>query len=350
MPHSSRSTSSDEAFARFHLTQDNCFTLFRYIFAFGIFFNHLYTASGRDIVLCNSDWFVKGFFIISGFLTFNSYVRSAAPAAFFMRRVRRLVPAYVLTILLCFAIGAAVTTLPLREFLVQPATWKYLAANLCFLNFVQPTLPGVFETLAVPVVNAALWTLKIEILFYLTVPLVYWAMRRFGAMRVLTVIVVASLGYEVTTSLLYATTGNPLFHTLSHQLPGMLSYFYFPVMLLFGFSFVQRHERWLTGLSVALLVANYWWPQLEHLKFAPFSLLLVALAYRAEHFVHARRWHDISYDFFLIHFPLIQLSWTLFPSLPLSCRAVLTLLVTTLMAILLQQAFRRLVSAFSHSE
>ena len=59
------------------------------------------------------------------------------------------------------------------------------AANLIFLNFVHPTLPGVFEGNQLSEVNGALWTLKIEVMFYAAVPLLAWAFRKLGRLPVI---------------------------------------------------------------------------------------------------------------------------------------------------------------------
>ena len=48
---------------------------------------------------------------------------------------------------------------------------RYLGWNLAFLNFMEPALPGVFEANRFTEINGALWTLKIEVMFYLVLPL-----------------------------------------------------------------------------------------------------------------------------------------------------------------------------------
>ena len=44
----------------------------------------------------------------------------------------------------------------------------------------EPNLPGVFAGNTVTEVNGALWTLKIEVMFYLILPLLVWLLRFAG--------------------------------------------------------------------------------------------------------------------------------------------------------------------------
>ena len=227
----------------YHVSQRNCFTLIRYIFAFCIFCNHLCFTTGNPIFLVNGGFFVTGFFIISGFLTFNNYIKTPDVRVFTLKRVRRICPAYMLAVLSCFVLGMVLTTHSLGDFLSNPQTWKYLGANICFLNYLQPTLPGVFEQNVLHAMNASLWTMKVEIMFYVTVPVVHWLIRRFGKNKVLLVIVSLSILYNVVTAELYAYTGNPLFSSLNHQIFGVLSFFYAPVLILVNREWITKHLR-----------------------------------------------------------------------------------------------------------
>ena len=66
---------------------------------------------------------------------------------------------------------------PLSE---PQSTLRYLSANLMLANFVQYDIGGVLAGLRNPGINPSLWTLKIELGFYLIVPLICVATRRWG--------------------------------------------------------------------------------------------------------------------------------------------------------------------------
>lgn len=61
--------------------------------------------------------------------------------------------------------------------------FKYVAANLVFLNFTHPNLPGLFESNSLQAINGALWTLKIEVMFYCWSRLLSWRLASSGACR-----------------------------------------------------------------------------------------------------------------------------------------------------------------------
>lgn len=323
-------------FADRFISADNCFTLLRYAFALAIFCNHMCYVSGRDIFLCYGGVFVQGFFVMSGFLTMNSYVRQDDWHDYALRRMRRILPGYISAVLICFVLGTIFTTLPLADFFSHADTWKYLVANLAFLNFLQPSLPGVFEDHALIVMNSSLWTMKIEVLFYVSVPFVVWMMKRWRPTWVLTIITLLSWIWFTVMEYLFKTTDKEIYYTLNHQIMGELQFFYFPVLLWWRRDWVRRHERVLCTVAVVQLVLSYsWWRDASLLNFYTLSVLILIVAYRLEPIVHARRWKDVSYEFFLLRFPLLQVCVELMPTVSLGVLAAVSLPILIVSSILL---------------
>ncbi len=215
----------------------------RYLFAMGVYFNHLYTAVGREIILCNSGLFVSGFFILSGLFTMNSYFSHPDWRRFAVRRMNRILPAYWMTILICLLIGIFFTSLTFQQFLLHPETWKYALANSLFLNFLQPTLPGVFTVNPLPHVNASLWFVKVILLCYLTVPFFYALMKRYRPAVVLSFIVGISLLCLIATSELYIKYQIPFLQKFNHQFLCELPYFYIPVFFLLFPNWIRNHAK-----------------------------------------------------------------------------------------------------------
>lgn len=126
----------------------------------------------------DSNFAVKGFFAISGFLVAKSYLSSQNLVEYGEKRLRRIYPAYMTSILLGLCIGLISTTLSFSDFIQSPETIKYIIANLTFLNFIQPTLPGVFEHNFLQALNGSLWTIKVEVMLYFCIPALLYGNKK----------------------------------------------------------------------------------------------------------------------------------------------------------------------------
>lgn len=251
----------------------------------------------------DSYFAVKGFFVISGYLVMQSYLSSRSLGVFFEKRARRICPAYLLAVGLCLVIGAGVTELPLAEFAASPETWRYLVANLSFLNFFQHTLPGVFVGHETEAMNGSLWTIKIEICLYLCIPLIHALYTRFGALLGTAVLVIASAAWSWYFLDIYS---GPLGKELARQFPGFMSYFVIGACLGVG-----RLRGLLSAPALAACAALYYLSTdtaaalLTQPLFYAVLVLFLATAIRIP--VNGGRFGDLSYGTYLYHFPIIQL-------------------------------------------
>ena len=175
----------------------NGFDFIRYVLAFVVAVAHFYglTDTPRQGWWMTSGDAVSGFFVLSGFLVFRSFQRQPDWRHYARRRLCRVVPPYLFIILLCVVAGAFLTEWPTADYLTSGQTYRYLLANVFFLNFLEPSLPGVFSHNALTAVNGALWTMKVELLLYATVPLVAACLRRWRPAVVLTAIFLLSFLY-----------------------------------------------------------------------------------------------------------------------------------------------------------
>jgi peptidoglycan/LPS O-acetylase OafA/YrhL len=163
--------------------------------AWGIAGNPRVTLLGTDLtmMLARGGWGVDLFFVLSGFLLarpwFVAEARGAARPAFgpyFKRRLRRIVPAYYLSLVVLLALF-----LPSHN--LDPATVEgplgvlNIGAHLTFVHHLIPATSSEFRGL-----NGVYWTLTIEMTFYLVLPLVVPLF--FGARRVLLTLIGAFIG------------------------------------------------------------------------------------------------------------------------------------------------------------
>ena len=160
----------------------NNFGIIRYILAYSILISHFNVLSGNEIYWPISSYYrVCGFFFMSGFFMYGSYDRHRGMLNFLRHRAIRLLPSYLLVVLL-FAVG----------------------------------------------LNGSLWTMKVEWLLYFSVTIVMPLVLNGKLKAWACFIVVFGLSAIVRTYCAehYLLTGNRLYHTLEIQYFGQASFFY----------------------------------------------------------------------------------------------------------------------------
>ncbi len=277
--------------------ENNNFTLLRLMLSLAVVLGHFKLLSGTaypSFPFNLADAAVDCFFVVSGFLITLSYERTHGLWPFYVRRFFRLYPMYACIVLV--QTGIMMALLPDGPFSAPDDTLRYLAANLAFANFLQYDIGGVVHGLTVPGLNPSLWTLKIEIGFYVIVPLIFVATRRWG-WKVLLAIFLASVAYNVIA----LQMGDNRF---AKQLPGQLQFFVVG-MALYLYARRVPVPGWITvGVSALFLVAWTWIhpipPGLRPLLVGAF-VFCVALRTPA-----IRMRTDMSYSVYLVHGPLLQ--------------------------------------------
>lgn len=251
----------------------------------------------------DSNFAVKGFFAISGFLVTKSYLSSGSTLEYAEKRVRRIYPAYTMAILLCICIGLFVTTLNTFDFLKSPQTLKYALANLTFLNFIQPTLPAVFETNPVQALNGALWTIKVEVMLYFCIPALIYFFKRLGSNITTFVIFFLSVSWVYFFTFQYSGSKG---EEIARQFPGQLSYFALGAFLAVNEKIISK-IRVIAFISLlALFITSN---PLAKLVIDPvaYSSIVICLSIAAFKSFNLGKYGDISYGIYLYHFPIIQL-------------------------------------------
>ena len=232
---------------------------------------------------------VEGFFAISGFLIFASYERSTGLKDYYLKRAGRILPGYWLATIFCLTIAFAEGSFHVGKFLV---------ANLSFMNFIQPSIPGLWETNPTNIVDGALWTLKIEVMFYIAVPLIVWVCRKLHARdTVLWTLFALSIVYRVVMA---------KHVSLSLQLPGQLSFFMIGALIHYHQKFFYKYGWWLNAGAAALFALHKFtgW-------FAPrpaaVATLILGAALLLPVVKGPARWGDFSYSTYVLHWPILQL-------------------------------------------
>lgn len=256
---------------------------------------------------------VNSFFVISGLLIYRSYTQSSSVRSYMEKRVRRIYPAYFTVVFLAAISLWPLCTLPLTQYF-GIGFWKYLGANLIFLNFLAPTLPGVFASNSLPAVNGALWTLKIEVAFYLLVPLIHYFCIRYGTKIIMGAIFCFSCIWKygfAFLAMMYHAHGvfsldpsRSIFSQLEAQFPSQLIYFCAGILLLLYFDTLKLHYRSIILVTACLYLIDHFFTggTLDVLWISGIVFVFGFWRYLG----NFSKYGDFSYGVYIVHFPIFQ--------------------------------------------
>jgi len=171
------------------------------------------------------------------------------------------------------------------------------------LNYRQPCLPGVFEGNYSCAVNGALWTIKVEVMFYLVVPLIFMSIARYHKAAIFISIYLASVLYHLFFTYIHINA------ELARQLPGQLMFFIAGGMLFSYFDQFERYRHVLLAPSLVIFVANHWVfsPVVYYFYPLALSILVIYAATSLRYLGNFGKIGDLSYGIYIYHFPIIQL-------------------------------------------
>lgn len=299
---------------------DNSMGLVRYYLAFAVFIAHFNTVYGVEIWFPTTSYTaVGGFFALSGFLVYPSYLNHRNLRYYLSRRARRIFPPYVFIVLLCAFSLVFVSTLPVREYFFNLQWVKYIVCNLAFLNFLCPELPGVFQDLPVRAVDGSLWTMKIEVLLYLSVPvaasIIIWMRKRvrwFSPLVLCAIVYVLSSAYRWFLIDLYYSTHNEFYRIFSRQLFGQLMFFYGGVGVYFMYDKFNRWRHLIIIACFAIILLSDYLPWMFYTTCVlPMVAVCMVIYFSTFRFAGFLNRNNISYDVYLYHFPVILVIMTL---------------------------------------
>ena len=250
----------------------------------------------------DSNFAVKGFFAISGFLVTKSYINSLDNLHYFRKRFIRIYPAYFINILICFFIGCCLTKVNLVVFLTSTESASYLVSNLLLLNFLHPAVWDVFSSNPFKAMNGSLWTIKIEFMLYFCLPTIIYLFNRFGALKVTFVLYILSVFWVYYFKFLYHSIESIIW---INQFPGQISYFVIG-SLMFVDKKVFSKLKQISFISIVLIftVDNHF----VKIFTDPiaYSSIIIFLSTSAIKRLNIWKSSDISYGLYLYHFPIIQ--------------------------------------------
>ncbi len=290
------------------INDDNNMGLVRYVLALAVLIAHFNYCNGTDVHFPVSSYHaVGGFFALSGFLIYGSYARSRSTWSFIKRRTRKILPPYVFIVLACAFLLIFTVSADEKSSYFSLGWLKYLFANLSFLNFLAPSIPGVFDG---EPINGSLWTVKIEWSLYLTVPLLFITIKKFRKINVvfLTILIYLLSGtYRLIFFYLYETTGQEIFNILYRQFFGQLCYFYAGVLAYLLFPYFTKFKYIILGIALSLFLARKYIPWFQFfIEPVAVTSIVLAVSFCGEIFKIFNK-NNFSYEIYLFHMPIFML-------------------------------------------
>jgi peptidoglycan/LPS O-acetylase OafA/YrhL len=314
---------------------DNNYNVLRLIFAVAVIFSHSFellhqgdpvesltgSASLGTLGVC-------GFFLLSGYLTAQSWHGEPQPLAFLMKRALRLYPAFVVASLVSvFIVGPLAAST--ADYWGQWVPAKFLSDVIALR---QPRTPPVFASSPVPSVNGAMWTITFELRCYLLLTalgLVGAFSRRASMLAFTTLLAVAVIATGPANP---GDEGRALLGISGYML--WFASIYMTGVLAFLYRDRIAYRRSLAIVAVVVLMFGLFGPN-EAFRPAVLTGGAYALFYvgqsRSTLLARLRTREDLSYGLYLYGWPVTQLASLWFPSIkPIPMFLVVLLVSATL--------------------
>jgi peptidoglycan/LPS O-acetylase OafA/YrhL len=175
-------------------------------------------------------------------------------------------------------------------------------------------LPGVFTPNINQAVNGALWTLKIEVAFYLFVPIIHYVSSRFGVRKTMTTIFCFSCLWKYGFALLdflynsvspeAAENSRSIYAKMEVQFPSQLAYFTAGILLLLFFDKLQTHFRLIAFVAAVLYLLDHFITKEILDIFWISGVVFISGFWR--YFGNFAKFGDFSYGVYIVHWPIIE--------------------------------------------
>jgi peptidoglycan/LPS O-acetylase OafA/YrhL len=183
--------------------RDNNFDFLRLILASLVIVTHSYPIAGIsdfDVLsqltnnqLCFSYIGVSGFFVISGYLVFQSFERSHNAVEYYVKRLLRLYPGLFVMLILTAGVLVPIVYQGNTPLLENTSYMTYIPNNLKLYG-IQYNISGVFENNPYKsAINVSLWTLAIEFNLYVLLSFLFIIKKHKKLLRIILSIVCAIL-------------------------------------------------------------------------------------------------------------------------------------------------------------
>lgn len=299
----------------FSLHRKNNFDFLRLLLALFVIISHSYALAGiRECdLLCQisneqisfSFLGVKGFFVISGFLIFQSYQRSKSFIDYFWKRVLRLFPALIVVTLLTVLLAPIVYegTLPLYK--NKSYLW-YIPKSLSLYKG-SHYIDGIFENNPFKKsINGSLWTIPYEFTSYIFLSALFLFRKKVKVTLVLVTIIYVAL---VLTNGFFYEALRPHGFIVNFGLMLDLGAYFAAGVLLSAHGFENLpYKKGILLLTFLILWASIFFQFfgiVQHIILPPFFILAAIIPVKM-FYKFTDKIGDLSYGIYIYAFPVQQ--------------------------------------------
>lgn len=303
---------------------ENNFNLIRLLAAVQVAHYHLVSIYGLNIISWHEGvlkflGFFPGvpiFFFISGYLISRSWQTSASWKSYLIKRAARIEPALIVSVL--FALGLVFFSGYLDALNESAGMGDVALLFFAKITFFQFYNPEYLRAYGDGVLNGSLWTIVVEMQFYITLPLLCLAFKVKGIPnRILICLIILFIATNVLYDFLIYSFGNQLFMKLAK-----VSFFPWFFMFLVGVFFQTNFKFFHALLSDKFYIVLLIYISLCYIgaffgvdfgnSFNPiYFMFLACLVFSAAYSSTSLSEkllgdNDISYGLYLYHMPIIN--------------------------------------------
>jgi peptidoglycan/LPS O-acetylase OafA/YrhL len=292
----------------------NNFDFFRLIFAIFVLISHSYILSGDK----GTDWLsqitngqtelsyigVRGFFIISGFLIYQSLLRSRSLYEYYWKRLLRIYPALIVMLLISVITCSFFYRGEIVSYIRDAG--RYFFNNLTLYK-VEYRIGNVFEKNPYSyAVNGSLWTLSYEFSLYMIISILFFTrkIKMFNTIALSIVFICC-----IVASLFLKERLDKTFFILNAGLFFELGCFFLAGSLLAALNFKDNQiSNLLIIISLPVLVASLYFDFFYIAKYFALPLIVIGLGLKSTSIIKntSQKVGDISYGIYIYGFFIQQ--------------------------------------------
>lgn len=291
----------------------NNFDFLRLVFALCVIITHSYTLTGA----AETDWLhtitngqvffsyigVRGFFIISGYLIYQSIFRTGSIIDYFRNRCLRIFPGLAVVLLLTVIFSFFLYSGNLSSYLANKSVWTYFPNNIKLFRL-QGTIQGVLETNPYKDdINGSIWTIQYEFICYILIASIFF-FRKAGLY-----IVSALAAFFIICNIFFFDFFKPL--TLIVFISNVIDFstFFFTGAFLAAINIVKvKQKNFVIIASLLVLIISI--PlnifRVTHLLFMPLAVVLIGISSTKYIKDLTSNFGDMSYGIYIYAFIIQQ--------------------------------------------